>query len=85
MDDAPLTVPLGDGRGVVETFDDPRGLGTVRSGDGVEYPFHCTAIADGSRSIDVGAEVTWSVAAGRLGRWEAVDLAPAPSGDTLRP
>jgi cold shock CspA family protein len=70
----PLTVPLGDGHGVVATFDDPRGLGTVRGDDGVEYPFHCTAIADGSRTIDIGTEVTWSVAAGRLGRWEAVGI-----------
>lgn len=72
--DADLPVPLGEGSGVVASFDDPRGLGVVRRDDGVEYPFHCTAIADGSRTIAVGTRVTWSVAAGRLGRWEAVDI-----------
>lgn len=69
-------VPLGDGRGTVVAFDDPRGLGTVRSEDGVEYPFHCAAIADGSRTTTVGSVVRWSVSAGRLGRWEAVRIVP---------
>ena len=69
-------VPLGDGRGTVVEFDDPRGIGTVRTVDGVEYPFHCTAIADGTRTVIVGSVVRWSVAAGRLGRWEAVAITP---------
>lgn len=73
-------VPLGDGRGTVVAFDDSRGLGIVRgdrgAATGVEYPFHCTAIADGTRTIDVGATVTWRVAPGRMGRWEAVAIAP---------
>jgi cold shock CspA family protein len=72
----PGSVPLAPGRGVVASFDDPRGLGVVRSDDGVDYPFHCTAIADGSRSIDEGAAVAFLVAPGRLGRWEATDLRP---------
>ena len=72
-----LVVPLGAGRGVVVSFDDPRGLGVVRSDAGVEHPFHCTAIADGSRSIEVGTAVTYRVAPGRLGRWEASDMRPA--------
>ena len=70
-------VPMGPGRGTVEAFDDPRGLGVVRSDDGVEHPFHCTAIADGTRTIAVGTPVTYRVAPGRLGRWEASDLRPA--------
>jgi cold shock CspA family protein len=57
--------------GVVEAFDDDRGLGTIRAEDGAELPFHCTAIADGTRTIPVGAPVTFVVTAGRLGRWEA--------------
>lgn len=69
-------VPLGDGRGTVVEFDDPRGIGVVRSVAGVEYPFHCTAIADGSRTVTEGSVVRWSVAAGRLGRWEAVAIVP---------
>ena len=70
-------VPLGPGRGTVVSFDDPRGIGLVRSDDGVEHPFHCTAIADGSRAVEVGTVVTYRVAPGRLGRWEASDLRPA--------
>jgi cold shock CspA family protein len=73
------SVPLAPGRGTVASFDDPRGLGVVRSDAGVDYPFHCTAVADGSRAIDEGTEVTFRVVAGRLGRWEATDLRPAQS------
>ncbi len=57
--------------GTVTEFDDPRGLGTVTAEDGTAYPFHCTAIADGSRTIAVGTAVDFEVVAGRLGRWEA--------------
>jgi cold shock CspA family protein len=69
-------VPLGPGRGTVVSFDDPRGLGVVRSDDGVEHPFHCTAVADGTRSIEVGTAVTYRVVPGRLGCWEASDMRP---------
>ena len=37
--------------GLVDSFDEPRGLGTVRCDDGAVLPFHCTAIADGSRAV----------------------------------
>ena len=47
------------------------GLGTVRDEDGREWPFHCTQIADGSRTIDVGAPVVFEVGPGAPGRWEA--------------
>jgi cold shock CspA family protein len=60
--------------GVVTEFDDPAGFGTVTADDGVEHFFHCTAIADGSRTIEVGARVAFEVVPGRLGRWEASDL-----------
>ena len=69
-------VPLGPGRGTVVSFDDPRGLGVVRSDEGVEHPFHCTAIADGSRTIDVGTRVAYLVVPGRIGQWEATQLTP---------
>ena len=74
-------VPLGDGRGTVVEFDDPRGLGIVRTDAGVEYPFHCTGIADGTRTIAAGSAVRWRVAAGRLGRWEAVAIVPDSGRD----
>ena len=66
--------------GVVTAFDEPVGLGTVTTADGDEHAFHCTAIADGTRTIEVGAEVEFEVVPGRLGRWEATDLRPA-TGD----
>ncbi len=69
--------------GVVSAFDEARGLGTVTGGvrdeenegavdgDGRTWTFHCTAIADGSRTIEVGARVAFDVVPGHLGRMEA--------------
>ena len=62
-------------KGVVADFDEARGLGTVTADDGVGYPFHCTRIADGTRTIAVGTKVTFEVVPGHLGRWEAAQLA----------
>lgn len=62
--------------GVVTAFDEPAGIGTVTADGGDEHPFHCTAIADGSRTIEVGARVAFEVVPGRQGRWEAADLRP---------
>jgi len=74
MATSPVAVPLGIRAGVVMEFDDPRGLGVVVTDGGVQYPFHCANIADGSRRIDVGAAVTWKVIPGRLGQWEAAEI-----------
>jgi cold shock CspA family protein len=63
--------------GKVTAFDEPRGLGEITAGDGTVYPFHCTAIADGTRTIDVGAPVAFDVVPGPLGRWEAAAIKPA--------
>ena len=63
--------------GVVSVFDAGRGLGTVAVDGGGELPFHCTAIADGSRTVRVGARVAFTVRPGHLGRYEARDLLPA--------
>jgi cold shock CspA family protein len=63
--------------GVVTEFDEPAGIGTVTADEGGEHFFHCTAIADGTRTIEVGARVRFEVVPGRLGRWEASDLRPA--------
>ena len=58
-------------------FDEAKGYGVIDDAStGARYFFHCTQIADGTRSIAVGAEVDFDVAAGRLGRWEAVALRP---------
>jgi cold shock CspA family protein len=62
--------------GTVTEFDDPRGWGTVTTAAGDEHFFHCSAIADGTRTIEVGTVVTYDVVPGRLGRWEAASLRP---------
>ena len=63
--------------GSVQEFDEKKGYGTVRSDEGSEYFFHCTQIADGSRTIAVGAQITFEVTPGHLGRWEATAIRPA--------
>ncbi len=45
--------------GRVASFDRARGLGRVAESDGTEYAFHATAIADGSRDIEVDAAVVF--------------------------
>jgi cold shock CspA family protein len=62
----------------VAEFDEPRGLGVVEYGPGHRLPFHCTAITDGSRRIDVGAVVAFEISAGRLGQLEASSVRPLP-------
>ena len=62
--------------GTVSAFDEHRGLGEVTADDGTVYPFHCTAIADGTRTIAVGADVEFEIVPGRLGRWEAAAITP---------
>jgi cold shock CspA family protein len=61
---------------MVVAFDDDSGLGIVRDDAGVERSFHCTAVADGSRSIEVGVTVSFDEVPGHLGRWEATNLRP---------
>lgn len=63
--------------GRVASFDDARGLGVVAGDDGFELGFHCTAIADGTRTIEEGAPVSYRTRARHLGRWEATDIQPA--------
>lgn len=43
------------------------------------YPFHCTGIADGSRSIELGARVCVVLAPGRSGLWEATGVTKIPN------
>ena len=63
--------------GRVATFDDPEGYGTVAADEPAgTWFFHCTAIADGSRTIEPGATVQFEVTAGRMGRYEATAIHP---------
>ena len=62
--------------GVVSEWDDHGGYGTITDdATGESHFFHCTQLLDGSRTTQVGEKVTFEVAAGRLGRWEAVEIA----------
>jgi cold shock CspA family protein len=64
--------------GTVVAFDDAKGFGTVRDEvTGDELFFHCTAITDGSRTIDVGATVAFDVVPGRNGTWDATAVTPS--------
>jgi cold shock CspA family protein len=58
---------------VVTAFHEGAGLGTISGLDGVDHPFHCIEIADGSRTIDPGTEVSFDLLA-KLGRWEAANI-----------
>ncbi len=62
--------------GRVLRFEAERGLGVLAEAGGTELPFHCTAIADGSRMIEEGTRVAYVVVPGRLGRLEARGLTP---------
>jgi CspA family cold shock protein len=70
--------------GRVAAYDERRGLGEVEAADGTRLPFHCTAIADGTRRIAPGTAVAFDVVAGPLGRTEAdavrVDAAAGTQG-----
>jgi cold shock CspA family protein len=68
-------------RGRVASFDKARGLGSVTDDTGVALGFHATAIADGSRTIEVGTEVAFVVTPGHRGRYEAGSLVAASERD----
>ena len=70
--------------GQVSEFDEQVGLGAIAAGSN-RFPFHCTQIADGSRRIEVGINVTFVVEPGRLGRWEAAAVRPYPSDEAPSP
>jgi cold shock CspA family protein len=73
---APTAGPL---LGRVASFDPARGLGTVEDDEGTAYGFHATAIADGTRRIDVGTAVAFTVAPGHGGRDEIRALVSLPA------
>lgn len=57
--------------GRVTSFDFDKGLGLVVAENGEKFAFHSTMIADGSRSIEVGTRVCFTIVPGKLGRLEA--------------
>ena len=58
------------------SFDERQGWGWVTGDDGQELFFHCTAVADGSRTIAEGTPVDYEVVAGHRGLWEAWSIRP---------
>jgi len=56
--------------GTVVAFDEHRGLGEIEAGE-TRYPFHCTQIVDGTRTVTLGASVSFRRTAGLGGQWEA--------------
>lgn len=69
--------------GTVRAFDPHRGAGLIVTDEGVELSFHCAAIADGTRSVEIGDPVTFKVISGTLGRWEAWDIRPLVSSTSF--
>ncbi|MGH9304336.1 MAG: hypothetical protein ACRDZ5_07995 [Acidimicrobiales bacterium] len=78
------------GLGRVVEFDYERGLGVIESG-AERLAFHCTAIAGGTRNIEVGTTVAFVRAAAVGGSFEAGQLvvvqapSPSPGGEGGRP
>ncbi|MHB8439550.1 MAG: hypothetical protein ACYDD4_10350 [Acidimicrobiales bacterium] len=60
--------------GTVTGFDQERGLGTVTDTDGGRWPFHCTELTDGTRTVAEGTRVGFVAAPGHGGRLEARQL-----------
>lgn len=63
--------------GRVAEFDAVRGIGVVVDGGGVLHRFHAANIADGSRRIAAGTDVSFERLA-RFGTWEATAIRPRP-------
>lgn len=70
-----MTSEVGPLRGRVVEFDVAAGLGVVETSGGGLFEFHCVEIADGTRQIPVGTDVSFEPLA-KLGRWEAANLRP---------
>ena len=68
---------LGSRAGTVTAYDEAAGYGELTEPGGDVWWFHCTAIADGSRTIAPGASVHFRLAPGHLGRYEGCDIRPA--------
>jgi len=66
--------PLPACRGVVVSFDARAGLGEVHLDDGRTLGFHATAVADGTRHIEVGTAVEVDVAPGHRGAMVAASV-----------
>ena len=73
---APVPGPV---TGVVEAWDDHRGVGTVRTDGGEALVLQCTDLADGTRTTEVGVAVEAVAEPGHHGRWRAVAVHAVPT------
>jgi hypothetical protein len=67
--------------GRVAEFDDHRGRGEVEA-SGMRFPFHCTAIGDGTRTIAVDTPVRFRLVVGPLGALEATGVRATEAAPT---
>ncbi|MDA3030967.1 MAG: hypothetical protein O3B90_01385 [Actinomycetota bacterium] len=58
---------------VFREFDGAAGLGSIISTGGLLHAFHVIEIADGSRSVEVGVDVSFDLLA-KFGRYEAANI-----------
>jgi cold shock CspA family protein len=63
--------------GTVRAYDQRAGVGEIETADGEVLPFHCTALVDGTRTIEPGTAVEFERAPSHLGRWEATAVSRA--------
>ena len=59
--------------GTVSAFDAASGLGSIESAEGETHQFHCIEIADGTREVEIGADVSFDLLP-KLGRYEAANI-----------
>ena len=65
-------------RGRVAEYDDHKGYGFLETADGGRLFFHCTAIADGTRTIPAGVAVEYEAVTDPRGKPEAAAVRPLP-------
>ena len=53
-------------------------IGEIKAEDGTVYWFHCTRIADGTRTIAPNTDVYFEVVPSHRGRWEATAITHVP-------
>jgi hypothetical protein len=63
--------------GKVATFDEFVGRGEIEAGGGMRFPFHCTAIVDGTRTVAPDTAVRFRLVPGPLGALEAIAIKTA--------
>ena len=63
--------------GKVATFDEFVGRGEIEAGGGMRFPFHCTAIVDGTRTVAPDTAVKFRLVPGPLGALEAIAIKTA--------